>query len=49
MQSKSKEIEATKWCIALLAYGVLIYFFVTWVIPVGLLVFLTWNDYHFTI
>ena len=36
-----------KWCVALVAYGIFLYFFVTLVIPVGLLVFLTWNDHHF--
>ena len=45
MQGKSKKVETTKWCVALVAYGVLIYFFVTWIIPVGLLVFIHWNDF----
>ena len=39
-RGSSNKITVIKWCVALLAFGAFIYFFITWVIPVGLLVFI---------
>ena len=47
MREGSKKIEAVKWLVTLVTLvglGAVLYFFVRWVVLIGLLVFITWND-----
>jgi hypothetical protein len=47
MREGSKKIEAVKLLVTLVGLCAFLYFVVRWVILIGLLVFITWNDHHF--